>query len=201
MKDKIGSVVRALIAVPYEYLGILLDLAIKLGGKDGAFWYQRLVTVSKEVVESTGDMFNASEYFTTRSGLYVWVDFILKILPAYNSPILKRGIEGVDFVNLPRNMSDCVIIAEYFSSGEEVRKHAFTLDQIADLIDAQNNGEDGALLNNGYANIFYVVGKNNILFAVGVRWSSGNSNWSIDAFDLVEAYHWDDGHRVFRNKN
>lgn len=81
MKDKIGNVVRALVAVPQEYLGILLDLAIKLGGKDGSFWYQRLVAVSKVMMESAGEVFNtiivASGLALTERislGSYDWVN-------------------------------------------------------------------------------------------------------------------------------
>ena len=81
MKDKIGSVVRALNAVKLEYLGILLDLTIKLGGKDAAFWYGRLVAVSKEVVESASTILNIITIFPNLSlqeritlGKYDWVN-------------------------------------------------------------------------------------------------------------------------------
>lgn len=38
-QDKIGTVIRSLVATPKQYLGVVLDIANKLGGDDGAAWY------------------------------------------------------------------------------------------------------------------------------------------------------------------
>jgi hypothetical protein len=153
------------------------------------------------IMKIDGTMFNASKYFVTRQGLWVSSDFTSRILPAYINPMTKRGLDGVNSVDLPRNMYDSEIITEYLGGEEQARKNAFTLDQIAELVDGQRNGEAGVLLNNGYANIFYVVGKDGVLFAVPVRWRSPDRQWRVDAYELDGHGDWIAGSRLFRNKN
>ena len=82
---------------------------------------------------------------------------------------------------------------------EEVRKHAFTPDQIADLRDKQMSGEEGQLLTNGYWNLFYVIGKGGVLFVVGLYWDRDDGEWHADAWLLVENDFWNSDYRVFRN--
>lgn len=67
--------------------------------------------------------------------------------------------------------------------------------QIAELMRRQPQGQDGILLNNGYANIFYVNGVHGRVFAVGVRWY--NDEWRVLAWKLDEGACWGAGCRVF----
>lgn len=143
------------------------------------------------------NLFNPYTYFKTREGLWVSDAFTSRILP-HVSPMPYRGCEGVTSQVLERNMSDTEIINELLGGMEETRKHASTLDQIAAMIDLQPNGEDGKLLNNGYANILYVL-VNGVLFAVGVGWGSGSRGWSVRDWRLCEGGGWIAGSRVFRN--
>ena len=145
------------------------------------------------------EFFDSAKYFTSRKGLYLWPEFTQRILPAYQGQIACRGIEGVDYVNLPRKMYDREIVAEYLDGEEEVRKHAFTPDQVADMVNAQKSGVSGVLLNNGCANILYMIGIEGVLFPVHSHWSSALSGWLIRAsqFDIVP---WPAGHRVLRSK-
>lgn len=52
-QDMLGPVVRALVGVPREYLGVVLDAINKLGSKDGELWKARLSTVLREGVKKT----------------------------------------------------------------------------------------------------------------------------------------------------
>ncbi|MBP6888802.1 MAG: hypothetical protein KBC21_03815 [Candidatus Pacebacteria bacterium] len=153
----------------------------------------------KPIAQATGDTFDSAKYFVTRDGLYVWPEFAQRILPAYQGLIPKRGIEGVHSVDLPRNMYDREIVAEYLGGEEEARKHAFTPDQVADLIDTQKGGKAGVLLNNGYANLLYMIGVCDVLFPVSVDWRSVNSCWHVRAYQFDDA-RWRAGLRVLRNK-
>lgn len=51
-KDMLGPVVRALVGVPKEHLGIVLDIANKLGGKDCELWKAHLAAMLREGVKS-----------------------------------------------------------------------------------------------------------------------------------------------------
>lgn len=128
-------------------------------------------------------MFNPHTYFKTRGGLYIWGTFNEHILSMQDGPMQHRGYEGMTSVVLARNMSDQEIIDELLDGVDEVRAHAVTLDQIAAKIDLQPNGEAGDLMNNGYANIFYVLVKE-VLFAVHVHWRSDNREWDVDGWHL-----------------
>ncbi len=67
--------------------------------------------------------------------------------------------------------------------------------EICGLLEKQPNGEDGPLLTNGYANIFYVRDVNGVLRAVGVGWSDGG--WDVIARSVVGPREWGAGDRVF----
>ena len=157
------------------------------------------IEVSKAIqsIINRGQMFNPRSLFKTCTGLWVSDSFTSRILP-HVDPMPYRGHEGVTSSQLARNMYDKEIIDEMLGGMEEVRSHAFTLDQIAEMIGSQPNGEDGMLLNNGYANIFYVL-VNGGLFVVCVDWISGYRLGYVVAWHLDGYGHWNAGNRVFRN--
>jgi hypothetical protein len=62
-------------------------------------------------------------------------------------------------------------------------------------MEKQKNGEDGVILNNGYANIFYVKDESGVLRAVNVRWN--DYGWSVDASSVEDPGRWRDGVQVF----
>jgi len=53
-------------------------------------------------------------------------------------------------------------------------------------MEKQKNGEDGVLLNNGYANIFYIRDQNGVLRAVRVYWDDGS--WRVYAHGVTNPY-------------
>ena len=66
--------------------------------------------------------------------------------------------------------------------------------QIYWLMEQQPNGEDGALLTNSWANIFYMPG---LLRAVLVRWFADDGGWSVGADSVEHPDGWIDSDRVF----
>ena len=146
---------------------------------------------------ATENLFESHVYFKTRQGLWVADSFNNRILSKVGQTP-HRGNEGVTSSILVRNMSDQEIIDELLGGMEEARKHSFTLDQIATMLDLQSNGEDGDLLNNGYANIFYIL-VNEVLYALYVDWKSDNLNWRVSLWHLGENSRWRACGRVFHN--
>lgn len=92
---------------------------------------------------------------------------------------------------LARYARDLEIIPEL--GGEE--KVETTLSQIATLIASQANGEEGTLLVNGFANIFYVRDQNGVLRTVNAHWDG--FGWYLNAGPLGRPHEWHDGDRVF----
>jgi hypothetical protein len=71
-----------------------------------------------------------------------------------------------------------------------------TLSEMFGCMELQPNGEKhGALLTNGYVNIFYICDDSGVLWAVSCRWRGGG--WGVDA-DSVEALdEWSAGDQAF----
>lgn len=156
-------------------------------------------TVEQNVV-NTGKLFDPRNYFKTHEGLWCSSDFTDRILAKQSPTMPCRGLDGVVSHNLAHKMIDRQVIRRILGGMDEVRSHAFTLDQIATMIDLQPNGEDGELSNNGSTNIFYVL-MDRVLFAVGVNWalSVDRNKWKLRAWHLGENCNWGANSRVFRN--
>jgi len=73
--------------------------------------------------------------------------------------------------------------------------HETTLAYIWELLKKQPNGEDGVLLQNSYANIFYVSGTDDILWAVSVYWIV--DGWRVESESIGSPGRWRVGIRVF----
>ncbi|MEK7586459.1 MAG: hypothetical protein AAB453_01155, partial [Patescibacteria group bacterium] len=92
---------------------------------------------------------------------------------------------------LRRYSVDGPIITEL---GGEVKAET-TLSEMFSLMAKQGNGEDGVLLNNGWANIFYVRDLAGVRRAVDVGWCGGG--WDVSAGSVGDPSEWCDGRRVF----
>ena len=58
--DMLGPIIRAMVGVPLQFLGVILDVCNKLAGSDGKLWYEKIrtalrggVAVAKEVAKTT----------------------------------------------------------------------------------------------------------------------------------------------------
>jgi hypothetical protein len=74
-------------------------------------------------------------------------------------------------------------------------KAGTTLTEIYSLMEKQPNGQKGALLNNGWWNIFYVRDSAGVLRAVRVGW--GGACWGVSARSVGSPRRWRDGDQVF----
>lgn len=106
---------------------------------------------------------------------------------------IEKPITGTTlrYYKLKRYSVDRPIIAEL---GGETKAET-TLAEMFSLMEKQANGESGALLTNGYANIFYVRDVNAVLRAVSCYWRS--DGWYMDADSVDNPYGWLDGCQVF----
>ena len=93
--------------------------------------------------------------------------------------------------NLTKNSVDGPIIDEL---GGKVKAET-TLTELHDLLKKQGNGEEGDLLTNRYANIFYIRGTFGVLRAVLVSWY--NDGWYVNAYSVESSVDWLAGFRVF----
>lgn len=103
-------------------------------------------------------------------------------------PIIEQTFR---YHKLRKSSVDGPIITEL--GGEE--KSETTLTEMFSLMEKQKNGESGALLNNGWANIFYIRDQNGVLRAVYVRWYV--DGWDVGARSVEGPRRWYDGDQVF----
>lgn len=147
----------------------------------------------QESIQITVDAFSKSSFFSNGPKLYFWDNFknwvlteISDVIPAFTGKISK--------FSLTKNMNDAEIQAELGNSTP------FSVSEFAaiikGLIAKQPKGEDGDLLNNGYANIFYVKLANGTVVAVDVLWDGGDRGWDFRTGSLDDGQ-WSDGYCVF----
>lgn len=121
----------------------------------------------------------------------VWDNFTGWFLSGDGKTEDPESEQTLRYHKLRKSSVDGPIITEL--GGEE--KSETTLTEMFSLMEKQKNGEDGVLLNNGYANIFYIRDQNGVLRAVSVYWLGGG--WSVGADSVESPYGWLVGYRVF----
>ncbi len=121
---------------------------------------------------------------------YIWDEFTSWFMDKTEQPFEGSTLK---YGTLSRSSVDGPIIAEL--GGEE--KAETTLAEVFALMSAQPNGEKGALLTNGYANIFYVRDAKGVLRAVGVYWAADDCGWRVRARSVTYPNTWRGGDQVF----
>ena len=92
---------------------------------------------------------------------------------------------------LVKSSVDGPIIAEL---GEEMSET--TLGQMFEMMKAQGHGEDGTLLTNGCANIFYIRDDRGTVWAVYCGWFSVDGCWRVEAGPVADPDGWVAGGQV-----
>ena len=131
------------------------------------------------------------QFYQTRSGLWVSESFRTLVV-AKAKPTEAGTVFSVTHPTMLRNASDEEIEWEL---GGEKRVHLFDETQvsaiIARLINGQPKGEAELLLNNGYANLFYLVS-----CVAHVHWHSDCRGWRVASWPRDD-YSRNAGSQVF----
>lgn len=154
--------------------------------------------VSTVVVPATTSRFVAKEKFVRDTGRntvvkisYLGDNFTTWFLSGDGKTEGPISEQTLRCHKLRQTSVDGPIIAEL--GGAE--KSETTLAEMFALMEKQGKGEDGVLLNNSYANIFYIKNQNGVLPAVHVSWHG--SGWHISASSVDSPCGWDYGLQVF----
>lgn len=136
---------------------------------------------------------NPYDFFKNRPGLWVSDNFRSFILQGASKKKVSAGETTIGHADLAQDANDAEI------GGKLPEDHVFEkidtfLVHLATLIEVQWGGKEGPLLNNGYANIFYVK-VNGEVFAVSVSWGAGRRRWGCGASRL-DADRWVAGSRA-----
>ena len=123
---------------------------------------------------------NSNEFFQTREGILVedGLNDLFVGDTVHSVGIVELSKYGIKKNSLDRNIRR-----------ELPENHVFEADEFCQIITTQINkqwgGKQGDLLNNGYANIFYVRSKDKKkVFTVGVYWRSDDLEWRVYFWEL-----------------
>lgn len=154
-----------------------------------------LEVMSAVKVSANVELFIAKEKFVVNIGSdakvkisYLGENFRKRFLGKIEKPNAENTMH---FGKLLKNSLDDDIIDEL--GGKDNAKGM--LCQMFSLIEVQSNGEDGVLLTNGYANIFYVLDDEGVLWAVCCNWLG--DGWGVNASSVDDSSVWPVGDRVF----
>lgn len=157
--------------------------------------HQILEFISTIVVQATTTKFVAKDKFVINtnadapvkiSGL--WGNFTTWFGEKVEDLITKQTLR---YAKLLKSSVDGPIIA---ALGGEAKAET-TLTELYGLMKLQANGEEGALLNNGWANVFYIKDIAGVLRAVSVYWD--DVGWLVSACSVEGPDVWHVGLQVF----
>jgi len=137
---------------------------------------------------------NLHDFFKTREGLWKSSNFNDFILSGASKKKMSADEATISYADLAQAANDAEIGAE-LPEGYVFEDVDTFLVHLATLIEGQWGGKEGALLNNGYANIFYVK-VNGSVFAASVSWYAGRREWFCRA-DRLDGLRWRAGFRAF----
>lgn len=195
-------------AVGSEVLGLLKDLITKLLGNKGKEWLEAL----KKFLRKENPWLIAMLQFVKiielpAIGTFKPEDHIkvtparecktAKVVVAYVSDNIKALIKGrsepdekkagIRIHKLCKASIDALILAEL---GENVK---MGFNRVFQMLEKQGHGQEGDLLVDGRANIFYIEGTD---WAVFCRWSSDLGGWSFGGDLILRLCTWDAGSQV-----
>lgn len=154
-----------------------------------------LISVGTATVAATTTLFVVRDHFiqNTKKNAPVKISFVSDYFKEcfYGKTEELFGGSTLNYGKLSRSSVDGPIIAEL--GGED--KAETTLTEAYALMEAQKNGENGPLLTNGWANIFYIKDAKAVLRVVYVFWNV--DGWYVDADDVTFPGSWYDDYQVF----
>jgi hypothetical protein len=144
----------------------------------------RLTEIASHTVPATTAVFECTANFVR----HVWDNFKSWFVGKREQPRLETTIKQYKLEQ------DSTALEMIEAIGGEMKAET-TLTEIKHFTDKQANGEDGSLLTNGWANIFFVRDKNGVLCIVRVIWRG--DGWRVNAYPLDNPYRWSAGRQVF----
>lgn len=218
-KDMLSDLVKKIANLSAEFINVVYDLVEKLSGEAGREWLAELnkflrkekcwinavantllEVISIVTIPATIEKFVASEKFIcdTRKKAKIKIKYIGHNFTEWFSGLGNDGkVEAsiseqtLRYVRLKKISDDEPIITEI--GGEE--KAETSLAEMFALMAKQPNGENGALLTSGLANIFYICDKNAVLRTVFCLWRG--DGWRVNADSVDAMDRWNIGHQVF----
>jgi len=157
---------------------------------------KKLLELVTTVSVAACEKFVAKEHFKVDTGrkakvkiAFLWDNFSKHFLPKTEEGVLAGEIK---VHKLLQSSLDAPIMTEL----GDPRSYSTTLADLWGMLEKQPNGEEGALLVNGYANILYIHDTEGNLWAVYAYWVSGFGGWCVNAGSVGDPDGWSAGIQV-----
>lgn len=193
-----------------EIRGLLNQLFTNLAGEQGVEWLTEfkkflrkercwvnvlLESMGIYVIPANSRKFRVDDWFVvdTREGARVKIAYLTTRFQKYFLGKVERRIGSTTlcYYELTKSSTGEIILIEL--GGEE--KAETTLSEMFYLMKKQAKGEEGTLLPNSYANIFYIRDIKGVLREASCRWDG--EGWYLDARPVSDRWIWDKGRQVF----
>lgn len=190
-----------------ELAQLIARIAALLTGVDSAKWYGILTQVLddtfhvannileyiKSVALPAIDVFRAEDFFkedtsdqATVKISYLGPNFKAKFLKKVETGIVATVIKAYKLLVSSLDPEIMTAIG---------KDRVISLAHLAELLKAQDHGQEGFLLVNGWSNIFYIEDVDGVTCAVHARWLG--DGWSVEAYSVGHPDGWLGGLRVF----
>lgn len=210
-KDMLGIVVRKLVTLPLDVLGIVCDLLEKLADPEWVSatkrflrkenpWPElqkaasRLLVLVKEIEQPAIAAFSPLEKFrvTSEKDRKTTSVVIGCIDPNLHTLMESRGIEpGRDAETFRINFlaATSSFASIFVELGEKAKT---TFGRVWQMIEKQGHGQEGDLLVNGYANFFPIEGTDQVLSCI---WHPDFRYWYFYGYPISYSREWSAGRR------
>lgn len=210
-KDMLGPIPRALAPVDTKYHSVILNVIQRHTGDNAPLWHSRFAKALREklpkgkpvqhkflrpVAQAAVEEIFKPRDFYNENNKEIWFsqEFAENIL------LVAEDFQPTDDLALPSGYDVIKPANDSEVRSEFPADHTYSASefcwQAKRMVKAQPNGIAGRLLNNGDANIFYVVGKGGEVFAVHVGWYGGHRQWDFSCYSLGES-RWNRDDRTF----
>ena len=157
---------------------------------------KKLLELVTTVSVAACEKFIASECFKVDTGrkakvkiAFLWDNFSKHFLPKTEEGVLAGELK---VHKLLQSSLDAPIMTEL----GDPQSYSTTLADMWAMLQMQPNGEEGALLVNGYANIFYIHDAGGNLWVVYALWRSDDGGWRVEAYSVGGPGGWFGGDLV-----
>ena len=193
-----------------EVRGLLNQLFTNLAGEQGAEWlteFKKFLRKEKcwmnmllepmgiYVIPANARKFLINDYFVvnTREGARVKIAYLTTKFQKYFLGKVERRNSSTTlrYYELMNPSTGNTILLDLGSE----EKAETTLAEMYYLMSKQARGEEGTLLPNSYANIFYIRDISGDLRVASCRWDG--EGWYLDARPVSDSWVWDKGRQVF----
>lgn len=210
-KGMLDSIIPALLQVPNKYRGVVLNVNQRLAGEDASLWHSRFAKVLREklpkekeadrqyhflkpLTSAVSAVFDPQSLLK-RKDIWLSPEFINRILSVAEAFQITDDLPAPSVFDIIEPANDTEIRSE-FPKGNAYGASEFCY-RLSKMTGEQPTGASGSLLNSGYVDIFYVVGKGGEVFAVYVLWDSDDRPRSVRCCRLDEGARWRAGSRAF----